>query len=58
MKICLKCEKEFTQNNYAGRVRNICNECHAKKQKEYREKNKERIKLYQKEYRKKLLWIT
>ena len=53
MRVCLKCEKEFSRNNYAGRVRNICNECHAIKQKEYRQANKERIKEYQKEYRKK-----
>jgi hypothetical protein len=55
MRVCLKCEKEFIQNNYAGRVRNICNECHAITQKEYRKKNKERIKEYQIEYRKKSL---
>jgi hypothetical protein len=54
MRVCLKCEKGFIQNNYAGRIRNICDLCHAKKQKEYREKNKERIKLYQSNYRKKL----
>lgn len=54
MKKCLKCHKDFFKNNYAGRVTNICDQCHAKKQKEYRESNKEKIKQYQKEYRKKL----
>jgi hypothetical protein len=54
MRVCLKCEKEFTRNNYAGRIRNICDLCHAIKQKEYRQANKERIKEYQSNYRKKL----
>lgn len=51
MKVCIKCQNDFKQNNYAGRIKNICNECHYIKQKEYRELNKERIKEYQKQYR-------
>ena len=55
MRVCLKCEKEFIQNNYAGRIKNVCNFCDFERQKEYRKKNKERIKEYQIEYRKKSL---
>jgi hypothetical protein len=54
MRVCLKCQKEFTSNTYAGRVTNVCNFCDFQRQKEYREKNKESIKEYQSNYRKKL----
>lgn len=52
MKICIKCQIEFKKNNYASRIRNICNQCHANHQKEYKEKNKDIIREYQKEYQK------
>ena len=55
-KVCSKCKKkkplsEFLFQNDKGRYHSQCKECESRCRREYRKKNSEKIRKYQKEYR-------
>ena len=57
-KTCIKCniEQEVTEFGFTkdtNKYRNECKICRNEKEKEWNEKNSDRMKLYQKEYREK-----